>query len=93
MFSVGAKPVTVTPMVLTRVPAKDGAVSGDFAGAAAPLGRTDGSGEFRSDKEGTVTAKPGSAPKSLESGNQPTIATSATKFSVILLLLAEPVAG
>jgi hypothetical protein len=47
----------------------------------------------RFEAKGTVTAKPGSAPKSLKSGNQATIAMLATKFSVTLVLLLEPVAG
>jgi hypothetical protein len=46
----------------------------------------------RTEPKGTVTANPGSAPKSLKSGNQLTIAMSATKFSVTLVLLLEPMA-
>ena len=45
----------------------------------------------RTEAKGTVTAKPGSPPKSLTSGNQLTIAKSATIFWVTLVLLLEPV--
>jgi len=84
-----------TPVLLASVPAKDGAVSGirdgvDDDGAANPLAWVHVVSEnspFRSEPKGTVAAKPASAPKSLRSGNQLTIARPATKLSTIFVRL------
>jgi hypothetical protein len=86
------------PMLLARMPARMAlySVSPMAAVSSARLNRlaaTVKSAEARFEPQGTVTAKPGSAPKSLTSGNQLTIAMSATKFSVTLVLLLEPMAG
>ena len=90
-------------MMLARMPAKDGAVfgirdAGDLVGEAKPLGRAHGSGdrEIRGRPvrgERNRYGEPGSPPKSLTSGNQLLIAMLATKFSVTLVLLMEPVVG
>jgi hypothetical protein len=83
------------PMLLASMPAEDGAVSGirdggDDAGAAEPLAQAHaigGNSPFLSEPKGTVAAKPASAPKSLRSGNQLTIARPATKLSTIFVRL------
>jgi hypothetical protein len=77
-FPAWAKPGRTT-LLLDGVPAKDGV---DDAGVAEPVAQVDaisGNPPFRSEPKGTVTAKAASAPKSLKSGNQLTIARPATK--------------
>jgi hypothetical protein len=92
-------------MLLARMPAKDGAVfgipdAGDLVGAAEPLGLAHGSGDreilccspVRAERNRYGEARVGTEKLNVRK-TQPTIAMSATKFSVTLMLLLEPVAG